>query len=86
MNKGRCSECDVLVLESPEGFNVCPSCGLTDTVFNYDEYGVVTFAQLQSGYSRSNRFKTILFLLLGITFGPSADGVIWKKLKPCDSA
>ena len=64
---------------------VCLHCGLEDftDMFENQRVGVCTFAQLQNGYSRINRFKNYLYSVLGIHFGPNISSPTWAHLKPC---
>ena len=84
-----CESCgDGPVVRSDTMSFVCTNCGVetfNDMFENSMRIGVCTFAQLQNGYSRINRFKNYLYAVLGIHFGPGTQSEVWMHMKPCES-
>ena len=85
----KCSSCgDGTLVRTVEFSIVCTSCGsedFSDMFENSMIVGVCNYAQLQTGYSRINRFKNYLYSVLGIHFGPGCNSPIWQHLKPCNN-
>ena len=88
MQEQYCKSCEdqSVMVRSDTLSTVCTNCGLEFFTDMYEQrVGVCTFAQLQNGYSRINRFKNYLYSVLGIHFGPSYTNPIWAHLKPVKS-